>query len=30
MQNILKFGGNKSHENVPEGLHIVLRYIHNL
>jgi hypothetical protein len=30
MQNILKFGGNESHENVSEGLCTVLRCIHNL
>jgi hypothetical protein len=30
LQNILKFGGNESHENVPKGLNTVLRYMHNL
>jgi hypothetical protein len=30
LQNILKFVGNESCENIPEGLHTVLGCIHNL
>jgi hypothetical protein len=30
LQNILKFVGNESRENIPEGLRTVLGCIHNL